>query len=471
MGVIMKQRNVMVILFSAMFGFVTQAASLYSDSDLKLAKMAIETAQSSDLAWNFVESLTTEVGPRPAGSAGDAAAVAWAVAKLKIMGFDRVWTEPVRVTAWKRGPARAEVLIPYAQPLSITALGSSISTPTNGITAAIEYYADFAALLADKSDRAQGKIVFIDGKTRRTRDGSGYGQAVQGRNRGAIEAGRRGALALLVRSIGTDHHRLPHTGGLHYDQNVVPIPAVAVSAPDADLLAKMLGRKQAVTLFLNTQNSSTPNVESFNVLAEISGTEKSEQIVAIGGHLDSWDLGTGAIDDGAGVAITMATLKILRDLSLSMKVKPKRTLRLVLFANEENGLDGAREYNRVHGAEKHQLVAESDLGSDLIYQFDTNVNDDALPWLRELGPLYTPLKIEIGNNQGEAGADLGLVAEQHGFGQAALRQDAMEYFDYHHSANDTLDKINPTHLQQNVAAWTALVWLACQAGVDFQASP
>lgn len=463
----MTRLNLTAILLFTFSSFMTQAASLYSDADLNLAKVAIATAGSSPLAWDLVESLTTEVGPRPAGSSGDAAAVAWAVTKLKTMGFDRVWTEPVRVTAWKRGPAHAEVIAPFAQQLSITALGGSISTPQDGIKAAVEYYADFAALVADKSERARGKIVFIDGKTLRTRDGSGYGKAVQGRNRGAIEAGRRGALAVLVRSIGTDYNRLPHTGGLHYDRNVPPIPAVAVSAPDADLLAHMVDRMQTITVLLNTQNTSVSNVESFNVLAEILGSEKPEQIVAIGGHLDSWDLGTGAIDDGAGVAITMATLKILRDLSVSSNLKPKRTLRLVLFANEENGLDGAREYNRVHGAEKHQFVSESDLGSDLIYQINTNVNDKALPWLRELEPLYTPLKIQIGHNQGQTGADFGTVVSEHGFAQGALMQDASEYFDYHHSANDTLDKINPAHLQQNVAAWTAMVWLASQAGVDF----
>lgn len=440
---------------------------LYTDIDTDFARATISIAQNSDLAWDIVESLTTEVGARPAGSPADAKAVQWAVAKLNTMGFDRVWTEPVTVRPWKRGPANAKIISPYEQNISIAALGNSISTPSSGITAEIAFYENFNELKTDTSSKASGKIAFINGKTRRSLDGSGYGESVQGRFRGAVEAAKRGAVALIIRSAGTDSDRLPHTGTMSYENNVPKIPAVATTGPDADLIAHMHKRKMPITISITTENSLLPEAQSFNVLAELRGGELPDQIVAIGGHLDSWDLGTGAVDDGAGIAITMATMKIIRDLAAKNKLKPKRTLRLILFANEENGVDGGREYARVHGGEFHQLVSESDLGSGPIYKLDTNVKAQGLPWLLELKPLYASLNIEMGNNDGGTGADFEDVVEQKGYAQASLEQDASKYFDYHHSANDTLDKIDPADLRQNVAAWTALVWFASQAGVTF----
>lgn len=463
-------RAISVTLLSAATLLITacsHTASLYSNADLVVARQAMAQAQDSDLAYDLVASLTTEVGPRSAGSAGDAAAVAWAKAKLTALGFDRVWTEPVRINAWIRGAARAEIIAPFPQALAVTALGNSISTPAEGITAEVAYYENFDALKSDTSERAKGRIVFIDNAMPRTRDGSGYGKTVPGRGNGAIEAARRGALAVVIRSVGTDHDRLPHTGGMRYDDKVTKIPAAAVSTPDGDLIRRQVQSKLPVKLALFMQNTTRANLESFNVLAEIRGGEKPEQIVAIGGHLDSWDLGTGAIDDGAGVAITVAAAKILKDVSAKNGVKPKRTIRVVLFANEENGFDGAFEYTKVHGKDKHQLVAEADSGSGLIYQVETGVGDESLPWLRELGPLLAPLKIDIAGNTGKASSDLGDIGAKYNLPAVSMRQDASKYFDIHHTANDTLDKIDPLELKQNVAAWTAMVWLATQAGVDF----
>ena len=453
------------------FAACSHTASRYSDADLNVVKQAMAQAQQSDLAYELVASLTTEVGPRPAGSAGDAAAVAWAKAKLTALGFDRVWTEPVRINAWTRGPARAEIIAPFPQQLAVAALGNSISTPAEGITAEVAYYENFDALKSDTSTRANGRIVFIDNAMPRTRDGSGYGKTVPARGNGAVEAAKRGALAVVIRSIGTDHDRLPHTGGMRYDDNVTKIPAAAVSTPDGDLIRRQVQSKLPLKMSLFMQNGARSNLESFNVLAEMRGTEKPEQIVAIGAHLDSWDLGTGAIDDGAGVAITVAAAKILRDVSVNLGVKPKRTIRVVLFANEENGFDGAFEYTKVHGKDQHQLVAEADSGSGLIYQVETGVSEASLPWLRELGPLLAPLKIDVGGNTGKASSDLGDIGAKFNLPAVSMRQDASKYFDIHHTANDTLDKIDPLELKQNVAAWTAMVWLAVQAGVDFAGAP
>jgi carboxypeptidase Q len=445
------------------------AAGLYSEADLAVVRQAMAQAQQSDLAYDLVASLTTEVGPRSAGSPGDLVAVAWAKAKLTALGFDRVWTEPVRINAWMRGPARAEIIAPYPQPLAVAALGNSISTPPEGITAELAYYDSFETLKADTSERARGRIVFIDNNMQRTMDGSGYGKAVVGRGNGASEAAKRGALALLIRSIGTDHDRLPHTGGMQYGETIAKIPAAAVSTPDGDLIRRQVQSKQPMTLSLFMQNSSKSNLESFNVLAEMRGSDQSEEIVAIGAHLDSWDLGTGAIDDGAGVAITVAAAKILREVSARQGVKQRRTIRVVLFANEENGFDGAFEYTRMHNQDKHQLVAEADSGAGPVYQIETGVDKAALPWLRELGPLLAPLNITIGGNTGKASSDLGDIGGKYNLPAVSMRQDASRYFDIHHTANDTLDKIDPEQLKQNVAAWTAMVWLATQAGVKFSA--
>ena len=440
------------------------ATSLYTREDIALVKQAMATAQTSDLAYDIVASLTSEVGPRPAGSPNDARAVAWAKAKLMSLGFERVWTEPVKVNAWTRGSAHAEIVAPFPQHLAATALGNSISTPPEGITAAVAYFENFDQLKNDKSDRAKGRIVFIDSSFIRSREGTHYGRNVGARVTGAIEAGKRGALAVMIRSIGSDRDRLPHTGSMHYDDKVTPIPAAAVSNPDADLIARQVRSGKPVHISLTMKNSMTSGTESHNVLAEIRGSEKPEQIVAIGGHLDSWDLGTGAIDDGAGVAITIAAAKILKDSG----VRPKRTIRVVLFANEENGLDGAKAYAAVHGKETHQLVAESDLGAGSIYKFHTRVADAGLPWMKEIAGMLAPLGIEPGNNEASGGPDMSPMVKDHAAPAASLAQDATDYFDWHHTANDTLDKIDPIKLKQNVAAWAVLVWMAAQADVDFK---
>ena len=274
-------------------------------------------------------------------------------------------------------------MAPYPHHRAVTALGNSISTPATGLQAEVAYYANMEALRKDTSDRARGRIVFIDGTFARTQDGGGYGPAVSARVNGAIEAGKRGALAVVIRSVGTDQDRLPHTGAMRYDTAVTPpIPAAAVSTPDADLIRRIAtttsretGQVTPLRLFLNLQNVATRNLTTHNVYAEIRGQEKPDDIVAIGGHLDSWDLGTGAIDDGAGVAITVAAAKIIRDFG----IRPKRTIRVILFGNEENGLDGARSYAQKYGQQRHQLASESDLGADRVYRLHTRVDDKTRP--------------------------------------------------------------------------------------------
>ncbi|HEX3345340.1 MAG TPA: M20/M25/M40 family metallo-hydrolase, partial [Polyangiaceae bacterium] len=314
-------------------------------------------------ALSIVRSLCDEVGPRPAGSPGDRAAVSWAARTMHDLGLSNVRAESVRVTHWERGEGRADVVSPVAQSLVVTALGGSVGTPAAGVTAEVVEAASVEELVKLGRDAVRGKMVFLDPVMRRTRDGAGYGEAVRSRFVGAREAAKLGAVALLLRSVGTDHDRLPHTGAKAKDDH--EIPAAAISVPDAEMLHRLLVEKKSVRVHLVLGAHAMPDAESANVVGEVLGREKPAEIVLLGAHLDSWDLGTGAVDDGAGVAIVLEAARLLQ----ALPRKPRRTVRVVLFANEEHGLQGAREYARVHAAEAgaHVVAFEADLGADEVY--------------------------------------------------------------------------------------------------------
>lgn len=449
-------------------GVATSAgAQSFSDADLAVAAKLREVGQSSNLAYDLVDSLVTEVGARPAGSANDKKAVDWAVSKLKSLGFPVVRAEAVPLKAWKRGEAHAHITEPFAQPLVMTALGGSVAAPKEGIKAEVAYYPDFAALKADTSDKARGRIVFVDQKTERFKDGRGYGPSSAARTAGPTEAGKRGALAFAIRSVGTDHDRLAHTGATRYTEGVPAIPAFAVSVPDADTIARLQRYGKPVKMHLAMQNELGIDAVSHNVIAEIPGTDLADEIITIGGHLDSWDLGQGAIDDGAGVAITAAAAKLILDSG----AKPRRTIRVVMFANEENGLDGGRAYSEKYKDQKHQLVAESDFGAGNIYRFQTRVRPEALGVAMVIAEQLKPLGVEAGNNEARTGADTGTIQRVANLPILSFSQDGTDYFDYHHTANDTLDKIDPAKLRQNVAVWATAVWLSAQSPVAFHPLP
>jgi Zn-dependent M28 family amino/carboxypeptidase len=419
-------------------------------------------------AYAIVESLTTEVGPRMAGSPGDAAAVAWAKAKFKALGYDRVTVEPVTFPAWHRGHERAEVLAPFPQKLAITALGGSVGTGAQPLEAELVEFANLDALKAAPDGSLAGKIAYISNRMARARDGSGYGPAVQARSEGAIEAAKKGAVAIVIRSIGTDHDRLPHTGRMHYADGVAQIPAAAVSNPDADLLTAMGKRGQPVRLRLDIDAATLGTATSYNVIGEILGRVKPQEVVVIGGHLDSWDLGTGAIDDGAGVAITMAAGALIG----RMEHAPRRTIRVVAFANEENGLYGGKAYAEAHAAQldAHQLGAESDFGAGRVYALRAGADPAAWPVLERIAAVLAPLGVALEKGEGDAGPDMGPFVGK-GMPWAQLAQDGTTYFDIHHTANDTLDKIEPAALDQQVAAYAVLAYLAAETTVDFGHSP
>jgi carboxypeptidase Q len=427
----------------------------------------IQRAELSDShAFAIVRSLCDEVGPRLAGSPGDRAAVAWATRTMQGLGLSNVHTEAVRVTHWERGEGRAELVSPVAQRLAVVALGGSVGTPAGGVEADVVEAASIAELEKLDPAKVRGKMVFLDPIMRRARDGAGYGESVPNRFGGARAAAKLGAVALLLRSVGTDHDRLPHTGAKSKDEH--EIPAAAISVPDAEMLHRILLDKKAARVRLVLGARKLPDADSANVVGEVPGRERPGEVVLVGAHLDSWDLGTGAIDDGAGVAIMLETARLFA----ALPQKPRRTLRVVLFANEEHGLEGAKEYARVHAAEApaHVAAMEADFGADAVYAVRW-VGDPAMgDRFAALARLLSPLGVERQDEKGNGGADVTPLQEL-GVPLLDLRQDGTRYFDIHHSANDTVDKIDPGVLAQATAAFATAAWAAAEMEGDLGRVP
>ncbi len=457
-------KRLMIITLSLMSFVLLAVEGSFSKEFIHQVKQLRDQAMDDKLAYEITESLTTEVGARLAGSPGDAKAVSWAQAKFKELGFDRVTTEPVTFQRWTRGEETAEVVSPYPHRLAITALGRTNPTPDDGIQAEVVHFPDLATLkAADKKD-IEGKIVFISQRMERHKDGSGYGKAVGVRGAVAQETAAKGGVAAVIRSIGTDNNRTPHTGAARYDESIPSVPAGALSNPDADLLVNIFKRNQPVTLKLTLTSHWDGEYTSQNVIGDMLGSEKPDEYIVIGCHLDSWDLGTGAIDDASGCGITMAAAKLINEHLGSLK----RTIRVVLWANEEYGISGAIAYHEAHKDQlkQHILGGESDFGAGEIYAFGTRVAEKAMPTVDVMMELLTPLGIEYIGNKGSSGADL-IPMRKAGMAVFGLKQDGTDYFDYHHTANDTLDKVGPEALAQNVAAWIVVTALAAEAEHDF----
>jgi Zn-dependent M28 family amino/carboxypeptidase len=442
-----------------------QGAAPFSPALLAQAAALRDAALSDTHGYRLVESLVTEIGARPVGSANYARAVDWALAQLRAMGFANVRAESMPAVAWRQGAVSAEITAPFQQRLVAVALGNSVGTPAGGLEADVAYYPTLEALKTDTSERAKGRIVFIDQKMERHKDGHGYGVAVVARVTSAMEAARKGAVAVVIRSIGTDHDRVAHTGATRYDPQLPKIPALAVSVPDADMVARMQRLGRPLVMRLNLQTETGVAVTSHNVIAEVPGTDLADEVVMVGGHLDSWHVGTGAIDDGAGVAIMAAAAKQVLDFGKPLR----RTLRVVFFANEENGLEGAMAYAERYKAVRHQLVGESDFGAGKVWRLSSKAPEQALPALRQIAQLLAPLGVEAGGNDGHGGSDVGFGARKYNWPIVDLTQDGTNYFDWHHTDNDTLDKIDPAAMAQNVSAWAVVCFMAAQSGVRFSA--
>jgi Zn-dependent M28 family amino/carboxypeptidase len=426
-----------------------------------------------NIAYQWVSELTTRFGPRPAGSANERQAAEWAAARFKALGFENVRIESFPVTAWVRGTDSARISAPLAQPLVVAALGESPPTPAAGLEGEVVMYPSLTALKAAAAGALTGKIALVTRSMVRTQDGEGYSAAVDARVDGPAEAARHGAIAFLLRSVGTDGHRLPHTGTTAYTDGKVPIPAFALSPPDAEQIERLAALGESVRVHLNSSASYVRDAHSQNVVAEVRGRERPAEVVLLGAHLDSWDQGTGAVDDGTGTAIITAAAKLIRDADH----RPRRTVRVVLYGAEEvaqpvapGGAFGGHAYADQHKAElaKHVLAGESDTGADLVYQLTlppaVSDGEFAHMALRVLTPIGVLAAAHPARDFG-TDVDPSVEAGVPGF---ALSQDASRYFDIHHTPDDTLDKVDRAQLDQNVAAWAAFVWLAADSDIDFR---
>ncbi len=418
-----------------------------------------DKALTDETAYAIVEGLTTEIGPRPpGGSAAQARARDWSVARLKAMGFKNVRIEQYTLhDVWERGAETGEVVSPYPQPLRLTALGNSGATPATGLTAPVVYFATFNDLMLAPEGSLRGKIAFVSNAMQPTQDGSSYGSQGPARFVGPNVAARKGAAALVIRSIGTDHGRGPHTGTTNFEPGVTPIPAAALSVADAANLERMMKLGKAVTLRLVLTPRFIGDRQSGNVVAEVPGTDKDAGIVLVGGHLDSWELGTGAIDDASGIAITAAAAKRVMDAG-----RPRRTIRVVWFGDEETGGFGGQAYAEAHKGERHATASESDFGADRVWRVETNFADAAKPVGDRLAMALAPLGIVRGDGVAGDGTDIAPVIRT-GVAGVDLNQSGLRYFDWHHTPEDTLDRIDPEQLRQNVAAWTAMLAIVANA--------
>jgi hypothetical protein len=421
------------------------------------AERVRDAALKDDVAWDIVEGLTTEIGPRLAGTEAEARAREWAVRRLKALGFANVHIETYDMPVWVRGEERAEIVAPFPQRLTVTALGNSGPTPAQGITAQVVGFDSLAELEAASDDSVRGKIVFVTHGMTATQDGSQYGYYGVVRRTGPSVASRKGAAAIVIRSIGTDYHRNPHTGVQTWTKGVTPIPAGALSLPDSEQLERILKRGKPVTMHLTLTPRNLGMRQSGNVVAEVPGSDREAGIVLVGGHLDSWDLGTGAFDNAAGVAITAAAARRVMQAG-----RPRRTIRVVWFGAEEVGGNGSDAYRAAHRDEKIVFVSESDFGADRVWRMDPAFAAVNAGLADRVAALLSPLGISRSTQAATAGADLGDWVKA-GVAAIDLQQDGTRYFDYHHTPDDTLDKVDPEQLRQNVAAWTAMLSVVANA--------
>ena len=412
-----------------------------------------DAALAKSEAFPLLESLTTTVGQRLAATPAEARGRDWAVKSMKAAGLANVHVEPFAMPMWQRGLEIAEITGASPQKLTIAALGYSGATSAEGITAPVVYFADYAALEAAAPGSLTGKIAFIDHRMMRAQDGSSYGTNGVVRRAGPALAASKGAVATLIRSLGTDYHRNPHTGSTVWPAGATRTAAAALSLPDAEQLARLV-KAGPVTLKLVVTPTYDPNGQSGTVVGEIPGT--SDETIVTGGHLDSWDIGQGVIDDGAGMAITLAAAKAIKDSGL----KPRRTIRVVFWGAEEPGIIGGRAYAEAHKTDNIVLAAESDFGADRIYRVSSKVAETGLPLIAEIQRVLAPLGIApTRDNAAGGGADVAPLGAL-GAGILELEQDGSRYFDLHHTPDDTLDKVDRAQIDQNVAAYAAAVWLA-----------
>jgi carboxypeptidase Q len=425
------------------------------------AERLIGAALASDHAWLRLSQLCDGIGHRLSGSTSLERAVEWAAAAMREDGLDAVTLQPVLVPHWVRGEERAEMVEPGPQTLSILGLGRSVGTPPGGITAEVVAVGSFGELDSLPDAAVRGRIVLYDVPF------TSYGATVRYRGAGANRAAARGAVAALVRSVGPVSLRTPHTGNMSpYLDSLPRIPAAAVTIEDATMMRRLLARGERVRVRLEMGARTLPDARSHNVIGELRGRERPDEVVVVGGHLDSWDVGAGAHDDGGGCVIAMESVRLMKQLGL----RPRRTVHVVLWTNEENGLRGGNAYadslgSRVSG---HVAAVESDGGVERVVGFDVGVHragtdsTDATRTAAATARMKTIATLLHGLGAGAigpggAGADIGPLMRR-GVPGIAHRTTMERYFDWHHTHSDMLDKVDPVELRKNVAALAVMVY-------------
>ncbi len=427
-----------------------------------LEQVADSALESDRYAWDFVEGITTEVGPRQAGTEAEARGRQWAMAWLRQHGFANVADEPFEMETWVPGDIhRAEIVSPFAQPLVIQPLGGSASTGPDGITAEVVMFENVAALQAAPDGSLDGKIAYISHSMTPTQDGSQYGFAGPARWIGAELAKSKGAVATVIKSVGTDYHRNPHTGGTTFRTadgaadvgRPVPTPAGALSLPDAANLERMFARAgdRPITMKLTLTPENLGTTISGNVVGEVAGRNPDLPPVLLACHIDSWWNAPGAFDDGAGCGIIAAAAINVRSVG-----QPLRTIRVLFAGAEEVGLFGSSAYSEAHIDEPVAVGIESDFGADRIWRFESNFRETNEDLHNKLAAAVARFGVANSTIEARGGADLNIVRDQGG-ALVDLQQDGTRYFDLHHTPDDTLDKIDPDQLRQNVAVWTQVV--------------
>ncbi len=439
----------------------------FAQTDEAMVKKIFDEALSRGESYSMLEQLTKEVGPRLSGSPGAAAGVEWSRHVMEQYGFDSVWLQPVMVPHWVRGEKEIGRITNSkkmgAISVNICALGGSVGTGENGLLANVVEVKNFEELKLLGTKGVQGKIVFFNRPMDPTRINTfgAYGGAVDQRSSGASEAAKYGAVGVVVRSMGSNLENYPHTGGMRYAPNIAQIPAVAISTRHADWLSSLLREDKGLQFYMETHCQTFPDAPSFNVIGELKGTEFPDEYIVVGGHLDSWDLGEGAHDDGAGCVQSIEVLRLFKTLGY----KPKRTIRAVMFMNEENGLRGGMKYAEMaeKNKEKHLAAIESDRGGFTPRGFTISADEKTRAKIQSWKSLMEPYGLSDFSQEG-GGADIGPLAQQ-GVTLLGFLPDSQRYFDYHHTAEDTFDKVNKRELEMGAASMAVMVYLMDKYGL------
>ncbi len=455
-------RSLSVFLGTTLMVLLGASASAQQAIPRAPAAALIAAGLKDDKAYELTRDLTTDIGPRLAGSAAESRARDWAVARLTREGFSNVRVDPFNITYWGRVRESASILGPFGQRLEVHAAGGSAGTPDGGIEGDIVRFADMAALRSAPAGSLTGKIAFVDGVMTATRDGRGYGTNVVRRRECAPEAASRGAIGCLVRSAGTSQRHVHVGQGRRGEQSAIPVLILANA--DAEQLTRILA-KSPTRVAMDVKVETIANAPSGNVFAEIRGTEKPNDIVVLGCHLDSWDLGTGALDDGVGCGIvTAAVLNTIK-----VAGAPKRTIRVIWYGSEEVGVLGGRHYatSQQPTIETHVFAGESDSGAGTIYQADFRFGAAAKPLADAIARSMRPLRIARGTDTASGAPDIGPLREI-GVPIIDLQQDVSDYFALHHTPDDTIERVDINQVRQNVAAWSVVTWYAGWTNLDFR---